>query len=234
MKLLALDTSTERMSLAITRHAGAAAPRVWQHQAAGGALASTHLVPAIRHLLQKADLSLAQLDAIAFGRGPGSFTGLRTACAVAQGLALGSGVPLLPVDTLLTLAEQARHDVGAERVVATLDARMDQIYAAHWRWHGQHWHETMAARLTSPEALGIDAGWWLAGNAQQVYGARLQVSGSSLDLLPDAVAMLRLAPSLLAQGLSVDAAHAHPLYIRDKVAQTTEERLAAKAALHIT
>ena len=99
LKLLAFDTSTDRMSIALTDGA-----RVWQHSGPGGALASTTLLPAILALLAEADLTLGQLDAVAFGRGPGSFTGLRTACSVAQGLAFGAnqgaGIPVLPIDTL--------------------------------------------------------------------------------------------------------------------------------------
>ena len=133
---LAFDTSTERMSIAVCDGA-----RLWQHEAAGAALTSTNLIPAIMQLLETADLRLKQLDAIAFGRGPGSFTGLRTACAVAQGLALGAGVPVLPVDTLAALAEEARfqwlkmHPQTAlpQQLSAMLDARMNEIYVQHFQ-----------------------------------------------------------------------------------------------------
>ena len=126
-RLLAFDTSTEHLSVAV-RHG----ERVFTHSGAGGAQASGTLIPLILQVLAEAGLQLAALDAIAFGRGPGSFTGLRTACSVAQGLAFGAGVPLLPVDTLLTVAEEARHAFGARQVVAALDARMDQLYAARY------------------------------------------------------------------------------------------------------
>ena len=126
MNLLAFDTSTDTLSIAVAR-----GPAVWQHTGPGGAQASASLVPAIVQLLAEAGLDFASLDAIAFGRGPGSFTGLRTACAVAQGLALGSGsgcgVPVLPTDTLLALAEQARLQHGCTQVGAGLDARMDEV-----------------------------------------------------------------------------------------------------------
>ena len=127
MKLLAFDTSTEAMSIAVAHGA-----QLWQHTGAGGAQASSTLIPAIQALMAQAGLRLEQLDAIAFGRGPGSFTGLRTACSVAQGLAYGAKVPLLPVDTLLAVAEEARHAFGAQQVVAALDARMEQVYAARY------------------------------------------------------------------------------------------------------
>jgi tRNA threonylcarbamoyladenosine biosynthesis protein TsaB len=100
----------------------------------GGAQASTTLVPAILGLMAQAGLRFPELNAIVFGRGPGSFTGLRTACSVAQGLGLGAGegTPLLPVDTLLAVAEDARHRHGVRQVVAMLDARMDEIYLANY------------------------------------------------------------------------------------------------------
>ncbi|MEY4099252.1 MAG: hypothetical protein RL300_423, partial [Pseudomonadota bacterium] len=99
MNLLAFDTSTEVMSIAVRSGAGKAG--LYQHNAAGGAQTSTHLIPEIQRLMALAQLRFEDLDAIVFGAGPGSFTGLRTACSVAQGLALGVAVPVLPVDTLL-------------------------------------------------------------------------------------------------------------------------------------
>ncbi|MGH8820077.1 MAG: tRNA (adenosine(37)-N6)-threonylcarbamoyltransferase complex dimerization subunit type 1 TsaB, partial [Rhodoferax sp.] len=129
MKLLAFDTSTEVMSIAVAHDA-----QLWQHTSPGGAQASGMLIPAILALLAQAALALQELDAIVFGCGPGSFTGLRTACSVAQGLAFGasarrlpgagalSEVKVLPIDTLLAVAEEVRHQHGATRVRALLDA----------------------------------------------------------------------------------------------------------------
>ena len=131
MKFLAFDTSTDVMSIALSD-----GDRLWQHSGPGGAQSSTTLIPAIFTLLADAGLELGQLDAIAFGRGPGSFTGLRTACAVAQGLAFGAnqgaGIPVLPIDTLMAVAEEARFQrpgaCGVLTVTALLDARMDEMY----------------------------------------------------------------------------------------------------------
>jgi tRNA threonylcarbamoyladenosine biosynthesis protein TsaB len=228
--VLAFDTSTEQLSIAVRR-----GERVWTHEGAGGAQSSATLIPLIQQLLAEAGLALAQLDAIAFGRGPGSFTGLRTACAVAQGLALGSGVPLLPVDTLLAVAEEARHAFGAQRTVALLDARMEEIYAARYDFeaHGPLGEPAAGAEgplLMAPESLAVPPGWALAGNAFAAYGERLPAAAARHAVLPTAVALLRLAPALLAAGRTVPAAQAWPLYVRDKVAQTTEERAAIKAA----
>ncbi|MFH0132609.1 tRNA (adenosine(37)-N6)-threonylcarbamoyltransferase complex dimerization subunit type 1 TsaB [Variovorax sp. VaC1] len=226
LKLLAFDTSTEHLSVAV-RHGD----RLLAHSGAGGAQASTTLLPLIQQLMADAGLALADLDAIAFGRGPGSFTGLRTACSVAQGLAFGANVPLLPVDTLLAVAEEARHAFGARRVVAVLDARMDQLYAARYDFDtaGPLGGDDEPL-LLSPEALDVPAGWALAGNAFAAYGPRLAPATARHEVLPTAAAMLRLAPALLAAGRTVPAAQAWPLYVRDKVAQTTEERAAIKAA----
>src|SRR5437762_12159574 len=125
--LLAFDTATQRMSVAL-----AARGSVWVHESDGGAQASAALIPAILALLTQAGVALRDLDAIAFGRGPGAFTGLRTACSVAQGLAYGAGKPVLPIDTLLAVAEDARAGRAAVRVWAVMDARMDEIYAAQY------------------------------------------------------------------------------------------------------
>ena len=115
---------------------------------------------------------MAELDAIAFGRGPGSFTGLRTACSVAQGLGFGAGVPVLPIDTLLAVAEEA-HRAGAQQVVALLDARMDEVYFAAYEREDGRWRPAGRSGLGRPEAVAVPAGWALAGNALAAYGERL-------------------------------------------------------------
>ena len=242
MKLLAFDTSTEAMSVAVQHGSGDAA-RVWRHAGAGGAQASASLIPCIQDLLAQAGLRLEELDAIAFGAGPGSFTGLRTACSVAQGLALGGSarraaaglagaVPLLPVSTLLAIAEEARHLSGATRVLVALDARMDEVYCAPFEHDGQAWRQGAADRLLAPSQLLLPEGFSLAGNAHSVYAAllRLPAGTQPIAALPQASALLRLAPGLLAAGHAVPADQAMPRYIRDKVAKTTAERAAEKAA----
>lgn len=219
MKLLALDTSTERMSLAL-----GVGGQVWQHESAGGALTSAQLIPTLQQLMAQAGLDWPALDAIVFGRGPGSFTGLRTACSVAQGLAYGAGQKLLPVDSLLAVAEDARHRLGSQHVLAVLDARMDQVYQARYQYEAGGWITHLAPELAAPEALLPPAGATLAGNIAPVYGRRLAAGQRVQDAWPRAEAMLRLAPALLAAGLAVAPAQALPLYVRDKVAQTSAER----------
>jgi len=223
-KLLAFDTSTESLSIAVR-----CGDMLFQHEGAGGAQASATLIPQIQRLLAEAGLAISDLDAIAFGRGPGSFTGLRTACSVAQGLGFGAGVPLLPIDTLHAVAEDAHHRHGATRVVALLDARMDQVYAASYDLDEDPSAAAMP-ELLAPEQVIVPAGWALAGNAFDACGERLPAGPARHPALPSAAAMLRLAPALLAQGRAVAPDHAWPLYVRDKVAQTTEERAALKAA----
>ena len=232
MNLLAFDTSTDTLSIAVQR-----GDAVWQHTGAGGAQASAALIPAIQRLLAEAGLGFDTLDAIVFGRGPGSFTGLRTACAVAQGLAFGArngqGTPVVPVDTLLAVAEEARQQHGCTQVLAVLDARMNEVYSAHCTWQEatRQWSTDADFGLSAPEALTLtDAALWtVAGNAQAAYGERLLPQARHVPALPTATALLRLAPALLAAGAAVPASEALPRYIRDKVAQTTAEREALRA-----
>ena len=237
MNLLAFDTSTDQMSMAVQRAAISTHPlQVWALTAPGGAQTSAHLIPAIQGLMAQAQLSFDQLDAIVFGHGPGSFTGLRTACAVAQGLAFGAKVPVLPVDTLLAVAEEARFlrapDLAHFSVVALLDARMDEMYAGRYVFNSGAWTQTRAHVLLSPDQLLCEPEDAIAGNVWAPYGARLNISlAHYVAALPTATALLRLAPALLAAGGAMAADQALPLYVRDKVAKTTAERAAEKAAL---
>jgi tRNA threonylcarbamoyladenosine biosynthesis protein TsaB len=235
MNLLAFDTSTEQMSVAVQRGAvgGAIPPLLWQHSGPGGALTSTHLIPVIQELMTQAGLQFSDLSAIVFGNGPGSFTGLRTACAVAQGLAFGADLPVLPIDTLLAVAEEARFqqmpDQTTCQVLALLDARMDEVYASRYGFNAGLWTQTGGYSLTRPEDLAWDDDCTLAGKVFTAYGERLALNAPRVAVLPTASALLRLAPALLSAGAAVRPAQALPLYIRDKVAKTTAERVAEKA-----
>ena len=230
-RLLAFDTSTERMAIAVCH-----GERILTHEAAGGAQASATLIGAIGSLLARAGLEPAALDAVAFGRGPGAFTGLRTACAVAQGYAFGLGKPALPLDTLQIVAEDARRRHGARDVWVAMDARMDEIYAARYRHEGGGWHGIEAPALYALDALHA---LWRHAAPRAVAGSALGAFGSRLDTgsarrLPDAMpgteALAALALAAWHAGAGVDAAAALPLYLRDKVALTSAERAAAKAA----
>jgi len=243
LQFLAFDTSTDVLSVAVSR-----GEQTWVHEGEGGAQASAHLIPVAMDLLAQAGLQLSELTAIVFGRGPGSFTGLRTACAVAQGLAYGAHVPVLPVDTLLAVAEQARFDFQGLaqdqplHVLALLDARMDEVYSAAYAWQGADlgWHVLQDLRVSKPEAVealhtleGQAGACLCAGNAFAHYAERLQRLPALMpraQAMPTAQALLRLAPGLWQAGLAVPADQAMPLYVRDKVAHTTAERTAIKAA----
>ena len=237
---LAFDTSTDVMSIALTNGV-----QVWQHTGPGGAKASTTLIPAILALLASSNMALGDLQAVAFGRGPGSFTGLRTACAVAQGLAFGAnagaGVPVLPIDTLLAVAEEARqqsHSPHANRppqideainITALLDARMDEMYTQRYACHQGVLTALGDCQLIRPEHLMAESNTLYAGNVFEVYRSRLPDGLNSVTCLPSASAILRLAPRMAASGLCLPADQALPLYVRDKVAQTTQEREQIKA-----
>ncbi len=234
MNLLAFDTSTELMSVAVQRSVDGV-NRIWQHSGSGGAQTSATLIPSIQALMAQAQLQFGQLEAIVFGHGPGSFTGLRSACSVAQGLAFGAGLKVLPIGTLLAVAEQARwqQETASERwqVLALLDARMDELYAGRYEYESGNWRQIDACELVRPEELVCAADSHMAGNVFATYGARLPASPlQRIDALPTAAAMLRLAPALLLAGQALLPEHALPLYVRNKVAQTTLERAAQKAA----
>lgn len=234
--LLALDTATETLAVALCAHG-----RVWHHTAPGGAAASTGLLPAVHALLAEAGLALSQVQGVAFGRGPGAFTGLRTSCAVAQGLALGLDCPVWPLDSLLIVAEDARELTsallpGPLEIAVAMDARMEGIYAGRWRWAQGRWAALDDPVLTTPAALA--AHWaaspphWVAGSALAAFGARLAVPSGVRTVAAEhdrAAALGRLALAAWQAGSGLDPAQALPLYLRDKVAQTTAEREAARA-----
>jgi tRNA threonylcarbamoyladenosine biosynthesis protein TsaB len=230
-RLLALDTATEQMAVAVTD-----GEREFCAQEAGGARSSQRLLPLVFELLQAAGLQTSQLDAVAFGRGPGAFTGLRTATSVAQGLALGIGCPVLPIDSLMIVAEDARAQHAVTSLWVAMDARMDEVYAGAYIFENERWqvrHESALFTLPALHALWqADAPRAVAGSALAVFGDRLQCGDARRlgDAGADRAASLaRLARAAWAQGAAIDAAQALPLYLRDKVALTTAERNAARA-----
>jgi tRNA threonylcarbamoyladenosine biosynthesis protein TsaB len=228
--LLAFDTATDRLHIGLA--VGAA---VWLHDSEGGARASSSLIPSLRGLLSEAGIALRELDAIAFGRGPGAFTGLRTACSVAQGLALGAGRPVLSLDTLMAVAEDARARHGTHDVWVAMDARMDEIYAAHYVCADGAWRTLAAPALYTPQAL--QARWQgsppraVAGTAPAAFGMRLDSGNAQVvsDARPGALALLACAQTAWTLDSATDAALALPHYVRDRVALTSAEREAARA-----
>ena len=231
-RLVAFDTSTERLVLAVGAPAGGG-PHAHTRDEDGGPRASARLLPALLELLAEAGLALPDIDAIACARGPGAFTGLRASCAVAQGLALGLGRPVLAVDSLMLVAEAARAQGAGDELAVAVDARMAEAYAARYRHDGRRWQVLQAPALWPLAALA--AHWQaepppaVAGSALAAYGAQLPLPAGTrawLDAGDRAGALLRLACAAWADGRTLDAADALPLYLRDKVALTTAERAA--------
>lgn len=223
MLILALETSTELGSCALWRD-GLVAERTCPP----GKSHSETLLPLVRELLAEAGVKVGQLDAIAFGVGPGAFTGLRVACGAAQGLAVASNRPLIPVTSLETMAAQA----GGERVLALLDARMGEVYSGSYQLIDGGYVLRGEIRVSAPDAvvLPAESGWAACGNAIAAYpvlAERLSAAGIAVqaDTWPNAATVARLAAPRAARGESIDAALAVPLYIRDKVAKTVAERL---------
>ncbi|WP_448507219.1 tRNA (adenosine(37)-N6)-threonylcarbamoyltransferase complex dimerization subunit type 1 TsaB [Immundisolibacter sp.] len=219
MNLLALETATDCCSVALLTDAGVLedhrlAPR--QHAAL--------ILPMIEGLLAQAGLTRQALDVIAFGRGPGAFTGLRIAAGVAQGLALGLDRPVVPVSTLAALAQAG----GADRVLAALDARLDEIYFGYYTRGADGLVVADAAdRLAPPEAVGlpldpawrgvgVGSGWGAYG---EVLRARLGycVDAVDADVQPRAGGLARLAAAAFARGEALSAELALPVYLRDRV-----------------
>lgn len=236
--VLAFDTSTEVLAVALQAHG-----QSWHLHDEGGARASARLLPQVHALLAQAGLGLAEIGHIAFGRGPGAFTGLRTACAVAQGLGMGLDRPVLAIDSLLIVAEDARAQLQPVAAAAVLDvavamdARMNEVYAGVYRWQAGRWQALQAPALLALEALS--AAWSvlplqvLAGSALAVFGGRVAGPPAALRCPREharAAALLRLAVQAAADGEGMDAAAALPLYLRDKVASTTLEREQARVA----
>jgi len=234
--LLALDTATDRIAAALLVPGAR-----WGVNEAGGAAASGRLIPLLMGLLHGAGLAMPQVQAVAFGQGPGAFTGLRTACAVAQGLAFAHDTPVLAIDSLLIVAEDARQQAGTTDDGlwwVAMDARMDEVYAGAY-WHGPGgWVVQQAPRLYT---LGALADAWQAapplrvvGNAIDAFAERLPWGNAARwpHCADRAAALLRLAEAAWAAGAAIPAEAALPLYLRDKVAQTTAERLALRAAGH--
>jgi tRNA threonylcarbamoyladenosine biosynthesis protein TsaB len=222
MRFAAIETSTEWCSVALSidgEIAGAERRAGHRH--------SELVLPMLDSLLKSCKINVENLDAIAFSAGPGSFTGLRIACGLAQGLALPRGLPVIGIPTLEALAEES----GADRVAACLDARMQEVYYAALERDGARWRELVPTQCVAPDAAPPPpgAGWIGCGSGFAVFPGFLRNKMTSVkpEIHPTAMAVARLAAPRLAAGEGVDAAAAAPLYVRDKVALTSQE-LAAR------
>ncbi len=223
MNLLAVESSTELCSAALWRDG-----RIDAREAAAGQKNSEVLLPMIDALLAANHLRRDQLDGVAFGAGPGAFTGLRVACSVAQGIAFGGGLPVAGVVTLCALAEAAQ----APRVVCCLDARMGEIYHAAYEKDGDDWRVVCAPDLCKPDAAPPlpGAGWVGCGSGFAAFGAALAACyGAQLarvmdGIVPHARAVAALGARAFARGAAVAPELAAPLYVRNKVALKVGER----------
>ena len=237
MNLLALETSTESLSIAILRGDNSFAREV-----DAGQRHSELALPLLHEMLAKAGLKLPQFDAIAFGQGPGSFTGVRIACGLAQGLALGIGKSVVPVPTQMALAEQ----VTGEKVIVAIDARMGELYFAAYRRDVEAptgWIAEVAPMLVKPDSLPsvVDGNWQGIGSGfvvpavGQLLMARYgdQIIEVVYKALPRAIDVAVIAArQLKSAGMdsAISPAHAAPLYLRNKVAMTIDERREHHAA----
>jgi tRNA threonylcarbamoyladenosine biosynthesis protein TsaB len=226
MQLLALDTSTEWLSVALFDGRDAIAVR----ERTGNA-SSERILPAVAEVLAQAGASLARLDGIAFGAGPGSFTGVRIACGVAQGLAFGAGLPVFGVPTLGAIAQSEWRTHGAPRVIACLDARMREVYVAAYLRNDTGWALVREPAVCKPDAIDPlpPQAWHGAGNGFAVHpqlSSRLALASCDPSIIPDAQSIAEWAWPLMLAGEGVPAEQAQPLYVRHRVALTSAERAA--------
>ena len=221
--VLAIETSSEVASVALLYD-----DRLITREATGVQTHSQTILPMAQSLLAEAGLKLRECDAIAFGCGPGSFTGVRTACAIAQGLAYGAGLPVVPVVSLLAMAHALRQGGGGNEVLAVLDARMGEVYWAQYRFD-QDWHVVSSPKLSLPGHVMVQGSPATTGNGLAQYADLLPQSLRALPgnaALPHAAAVADLGRLAMKRGNGWTAIDAQPLYLRNKVALTTAERLA--------
>ncbi|ATZ11762.1 yeaZ-like M22 peptidase [Erwinia amylovora ACW56400] len=222
-RILAIDTATEACLVALLNNQ--------QQLACFELCAREHtqrILPLVQQLLQEGGVALNELDALAFGRGPGSFTGVRIGIGIAQGLALGAGIPLIGISTLKTMAQSAWRRQGATRVLAAIDARMGEVYWAEYQrdergiWHGEESEAVLKPEAVLQRMAALSGQWACVGTGWKAWP---QLAGfDRLDLrvteveLPCAEDMLPLAQQALSEGLTLAPEHAEPTYLRNDVA----------------
>ena len=238
--ILAIESSTDIASVAL--YLDGPLPRLLTRQVSGVQSHSESVLPMVQALLAEAGIALRDCDAIAFGAGPGSFTGVRTACGIVQGLAYGSERRVVAVDTLIAAAQACRDATGADDVLVVIDARMGQVYWGQYRWQdnvegGGDWVPVVAARLDAPAAVVASGTVTACGNGFIAYAAafaqNLAPGGfahdARPDLMPHAAQVAALATRLFQRGAAVAARDAQPVYLRNDVALTTLERAIRRA-----
>ena len=225
--IVAIETSTELASVAVLHR-----DRLLARESSGAQTHSASVLPMLQALLNEAGITLADCDALAYGCGPGSFTGVRTACGLVQGSAFGAQRKVAPVVTLLAMADAARDAGAGDHIVAVLDARMGEVYWAQYRYDGQ-WRVVREPALSGASDVKVDANAdghvAICGNGLLAYPdafAHLDSAARFPDVMPHATSVARLAMDTMARGELLDARDAQPLYLRNKVALTTRERMA--------
>lgn len=223
MRILAIDTATEACSAALWNDGTLSAhfevcPR--EH--------TQRILPLVQEVLNESGTTLNELDALAFGRGPGSFTGVRIGIGIAQGLALGAELPMIGVSTLATMAQGAWRKTGATRVLAAIDARMGEVYWAEYQrdeqgiWHGEESEAVLKPQAVAERLTQLSGEWATVGTGWLAWPDLAKESGLILRSgeieLPAAEDMLPLAIALLAAGKTVAVEHAEPVYLRNEVA----------------
>jgi tRNA threonylcarbamoyladenosine biosynthesis protein TsaB len=215
MRFAAIETSTDWCSVAVWSDGEIAAL-----ERRAGNRHSELALPMLEALLEESSMKIDDLEAVAFGAGPGSFTGLRIACGLAQGLAFARDLPVIGISTLEAMAEES----GARRVLACLDARMGEVYYAALEKQAAGWKEIVPAQCAAPQDVKAPGeGWIGVGGGFAAYGS-LGLARVLPEVHPSAVAVARLAAPRLAAGEGIDAALAAPMYVRDKIALTMDEQ----------
>ncbi|WP_061709427.1 tRNA (adenosine(37)-N6)-threonylcarbamoyltransferase complex dimerization subunit type 1 TsaB [Pseudenterobacter timonensis] len=223
MRILAIDTATEACSVALWDNGD-----LFAHFEECPREHTQRILPLVKTILDQGNTSLSQLDALAFGRGPGSFTGVRIGIGIAQGLALGAALPMIGVSTLATMAQGAFRKTGATRVLAAIDARMGEVYWAEYTrdeqgvWHGEESEAVLKPEAVSERLKQLSGTWATVGTGWQAWPQMAEGSGLTLSdgemLLPAAEDMLPLACQQLAAGKTVAVEAAQPVYLRNEVA----------------
>ncbi|HDC4634732.1 TPA: tRNA (adenosine(37)-N6)-threonylcarbamoyltransferase complex dimerization subunit type 1 TsaB [Enterobacter hormaechei] len=223
MRILAIDTATEACSVALWNDGTTFAhfeecPR--EH--------TQRILPLVKTILTEGNTSLTDLDALAYGRGPGSFTGVRIGIGIAQGLALGADLPMIGVSTLATMAQGAWRMTGATRVLAAIDARMGEVYWAEYTrdengvWHGEETEAVLKPEAVTGRLKQLSGEWATVGTGWPAWPEMAKDTGLTLVdgniLLPAAEDMMPIACQLLAAGKTVAVEHAEPVYLRNTVA----------------
>nr|MDT0252954.1 tRNA (adenosine(37)-N6)-threonylcarbamoyltransferase complex dimerization subunit type 1 TsaB [Endozoicomonas sp.] len=223
MKLLALDTATEACSVALNLDG-----EVIERFELTPRRHSRDLLPMVEAILAQAGISLKQLDALAFGRGPGAFTGLRVATAMVQGLAFAVDLPVIPISTLAALAQQGLREYQASRVLSAIDARMGEVYWGAFSESDGLMVPVVSEMVAAPENVivpSIDKHWFGMGTG---WAFRDRMSATVMDcqveVWPHAQDIALLAAADFKQGRVLPAEQAMPVYLRDKVALKKSER----------